>query len=362
MNTNVCRREGFTLVELLVVIAIIGILVGMLLPAVQMVRESARRTTCANNMRQLALAVHNFESSNMIFPVNQVGPGPSIGSGLYGPGYYSWLVPLLPFIEQDNVADGFDKSINNGDGHGYRMSDTHPNAASANTLIDTFLCGSDTPNTNNTRFMGSANPAPSNYSGNAGWPSYSTGFTGERSTPGRFNGVIALINPASKVAWHGNSKSDFRSIRDGSSNTAMIAERIIQQANSTREIRFGDPRTSSLHIIERFETQGNIFHQMSTSHAHVFESANIGRSWSSGWPLAGPTYMHVQTPNTTVGHYGTSADEGDFVVTASSQHPGGVNIVLADASVHFVNDAVSKEVWWATGSRDDGRSESLSNN
>ena len=359
---NVYRREGFTLVELLVVIAIIGILIGMLLPAVQMVREAARRTSCANNMRQIALAVHNYESANTIFPVNQVGPGPSTGSGTYGSGFYSWLVPILPFIEQANVASGFDKSISNGDGNSYKMSDTHPNAASANTLIDTFLCGSDSPNTDNSAFLGSANPAPSNYSGNAGWPSYSTGFMGERSTPGMFNGVIALINPSNKIGWHGTSKSDFASISDGSSNTAMIAERLIQQGNSVAALRVGDVRVKSLHIPERFETQEKIVAEMAISHTHVFESAHIGRSWSSGWPLAGPTYMHVQTPNTTVGHYNTSADEGDFVVTASSQHPGGVNVVLADASVHFVNDSVAKEVWWATGSRDDGRSASIANN
>ena len=101
-------RAGFTLVELLVVIAIIGILIGMLLPAVQQVREAARRVSCANKMRQLSLAVHNYESAHRTFPVSQVGPGKSDGSGGYQSGYYSWLVPLLPFVEQNNLYNQFD--------------------------------------------------------------------------------------------------------------------------------------------------------------------------------------------------------------------------------------------------------------
>ena len=94
MSTTKRNRLGFTLVELLVVIAIIGILIGMLLPAVQAVRSSARRMSCANKVKQLALAVHNYESAQMTFPLNQVGAGKKAG----GPGYYSWLVPLLPYI------------------------------------------------------------------------------------------------------------------------------------------------------------------------------------------------------------------------------------------------------------------------
>ena len=98
---------------------------------------------------------------------------------------------------------------------------------------------------------------------------------------------------------------------------------------------------------------------MASSHTHVFESAHIGRSWSSGSPLVAPTYMHVQPPNSAIGHYATSMDEGDFVVTASSEHPGGVNMVMVDGSTRFVSDSVSQDVWWAVGGRDDGRVETL---
>ncbi|MEE2825089.1 MAG: DUF1559 domain-containing protein [Planctomycetota bacterium] len=354
------RSSGFTLVELLVVIAIIGILIGMLLPAVQAVRAAARRTACANNVRQIALAVHNYESANQVFPVNQIGPG-VFDSDLGGnrTGYYSWLVPLLPYIEQNNLHDSFDLRYNNGDGDSYKVSNTHPNALAVATQVSTFLCPSDIPNLENAIILGSANPAPSSYAGNAGWPSYATGYAEERATPGRHNGAIGLVHPAAPVSWH-TPQVAMNSFFDGTSNTALLAERLIQSGNSARAINEGDKRLRSLHILERYEGLDEIIEQMSSSHAHIFESAHIGRSWSSGMPLVAPTYMHVQPPNSVIGHYNTSKDEGDFVVTASSRHASGVNMALVDGSVRFVTDTVSKEVWWAAGSRDDGRIESIS--
>ena len=351
-------NRGFTLIELLVVIAIIGILMSLLLPAVQAVRAAARRTSCANNIRQIALAVHNYETANKRFPVNQVGPGVDNGSGVYGPGFYSWLVPLLPSLEQNNLHNSFNLKINNGDGNGYKISQTHDNALAAATPVATFLCPSDTPNTENAIILGTSNPACSSYAGNAGWPSYAEGYSGERSAPGRHNGAIPFIHPSSPVSWH-TSRISFRDFRDGTSNTALLSERLIQTGNSAAAINNGDDRLRSLHILERYETLPEIIDQMSSSHAHVLESAHIGRSWSSGSPLVAPTYMHVQTPNSVIGHYNTSMDEGDFVVAASSRHVGGVNLALVDGSVRFVSDAVSPEVWWAVGSRDDGRVETL---
>ena len=353
------HSSGFTLVELLVVIAIIGILIGMLLPAVQSVRAAARRSVCANNVRQISLAIHNYESALRRFPENQIGPGLPDGSGVYQTGYYSWLVPILPQLEQNNLYDLFNLRINNGDGNGYKVSSTHPNAAAVSTPIETLLCPSDEPGQNNEIILGSANPAPGSYAANAGWPSYATGFAGERPTPGEFNGVIPLIHPSSPVSWHSGIKMRFADVLDGSSNTALLAERLVQRGGSADEIDNGDPRLKSLHILERYETLAEIVDQMSSSHTHIYESAHIGRSWSSGSPLVAPTYMHVQTPNSLIGHYNTSIDEGDFVITPSSNHEGGVNLALVDGSVRFISDTISSEVWWAIGSRDDGRTASL---
>ncbi len=361
MNTRFRNQpEGFTLVELLVVIAIIGILIGLLLPAVQAAREAARRMQCSNNLKQLALAVHNHESATKKFPVNQIGPGASNGQGGFRTGYFSWIVPLLPYFEQGPLHSQFDLTINNGDANGYRVSLTHPHARAVATRIDTLLCPSDTPNFSNELILGAANPAPSSYAGNAGWPSYASGFTGERSTPGMFNGVISLQHPSVNIIWHSRSGMGFRDVTDGTSNTALISERLIQTGNSAQQIRDGDKRLRSLHIIERFEPLPNIVQQMSSSHVHIFESAHIGRSWASGMALIAPTYMHVQVPNGLIGHYATSQAQGDFVVTASSRHSGGgANLALVDGSVRFVSSTVPQEIWWAYGSRNEGRVASL---
>lgn len=353
------HRLGFTLVELLVVIAIIGILVGLLLPAVQQVREAARRATCANNMRQIALAIHNYESARKELPVNQIGPGISDGNGGFEAGHYSWLVPILPFIDQGNLFDTLAIRQNHGDGDGYKISASHPNAVAASTLIPGFICPSDQPNRNNSIILGSANPAPGSYAGNAGWPSFATGFNGERQTPGKFNGVISLEHPSADIDWHANDDIDFASISDGTSNTALLSERLIQPGNSADSIDQGDTRLRSLCILARHETLAEINGQLNSTHAHIFESAHIGRSWSSGWPMVAPTYMSVQAPNGLIGHYasGSSRDEGEFMISPSSRHPGGVNVALVDGSIQFVPDNIEIEVWWAVGSRNDGRAE-----
>ena len=355
-------RKAFTLVELLVVIAIIGILIGMLLPAVQSVREAARRTQCANKQRQLGLAVLNYESAHQLFPVNQVGAGESDGMGGFGPGYYSWLVPLLPFVEQNNLYSMFNLKINNGDGDGFRMSDTHPNAVAASTSVDLFLCPSGIGSgSDNSLVLGSASPASSNYVANSGWPSYATGFDGERAVPGQFNGVIPFEHPSRDIPWHGNSRSTFSQISDGSSNTALISERLIQIGNTIDEIDNYDPRLLSRHARERTETLAWINDEVLRSHRDVFQSVFTGRSWSSGYALTAPAYEHVTGPNSFLGHFNTSETEGDVIASAGSRHPGGVNVVYVDGSTHFISDGVNLEVWWALGARNDGRVVDLNN-
>ena len=354
MNTTKRNRLGFTLVELLVVIAIIGILIGMLLPAVQAVRSTARRISCTNKVRQLALAVHNYESAQMTFPVNQVGPGQSDGQGGVGPGYYSWLVPLLPFMEQENLYNQFDLNVNNGDASGFEISSAHPNALAASTKLDALLCPSDEASDDNT-VMGDSNPGSSNYAGNIGWPSRTTGFNGEIGTS-RHVGVIPLDRPGSPVSWH-KAEIGFGDISDGTSNTSFISERLIQTGLSVSEIRNTDPRLGSRHIVPPgSESLAFLASRIEAStDQHILESAFVGRSWSSGYSLTAPTFVHIIGPNSTLGHFTSSVREGDLLLSTSSRHTGGVNLARVDASVSFVSDDIEQEVWWALGARNDGR-------
>jgi prepilin-type N-terminal cleavage/methylation domain-containing protein/prepilin-type processing-associated H-X9-DG protein len=308
------RRTAFTLIELLVVIAIIAVLVGMLLPAVQKVREAANRMKCANNLKQISLGMHNYHDS-----FNQFPTGWDFDT--------SWgaLSHVLPYIEQDNVFGmiDFTKSINDP-----------ANAPVLPIVINTFRCPSDFDN-----------PMPSlgaatNYMGNSG---NSPVFVVAHGING---GAI----PPDGIFFTQSKRIRFADITDGTSSTALYSERVLGDGNmgliSPLEDVFNGPFVGP----DRPATADDAYALCQS--VDITNPANqfpifMGAPWAHGQH----NYQHISPPNSrSCGWLPTLR----ATMAATSRHPGGVNVSLCDGSTRFVANNIDLGVWRALGSRNGG--------
>jgi len=210
-------RPGFTLIELLVVIAIIAILIGLLLPAVQKVREAAARMTCTNNLKQIALAAHNFESATGVLPPGVNDNNGPINTG-YGGSMAGTLAYLLPFVEQDNVYRTFNIGT-------WPIPSTagYYNGSGSTASIKTFLCPSDN--------AADVNPSTGSWAFLVYYPGGMTGYYFSGNTPyGRTNysSNAGYLGNVAGYPYQGpyacNTKTTTVTITDGSSNTFAFAE------------------------------------------------------------------------------------------------------------------------------------------
>ena len=311
----VCKRErcvasraGFTLVELLVVIAIIGVLVALLLPAVQAAREAARRMQCSNHVKQLALAAHNYHGTYLRFPAGQP-------LGYYSSSWYPdvgarngdrscWISPLLPFIEQSTIWSQVDTYL--------AQASPPPHTCQqpfALVHVKTWRCPSD-PNA--PKLSALAQGVHANYVACHG-----SGFATPTADPRGLNldGV-----------FYGISKTRFADITDGTSNTAFMSECLVRQDTTAHDIR--------------------------------------GRVWNS--IHACMTFSTMHPPNSTVGDNpqgycvvekkmpcATGATTNAYLL-ARSQHPAGVNTAMADGSVRMITNSINTAAWLALGTREGG--------
>lgn len=296
------NRRGFTLVELLVVIAIIGILVGLLLPAVQAARESARRMQCQNNLKQIGLALHNYHSAINRFPFAIGGTGNK----------YSALSQLLPYFEQDNVHSKID----------FRLAFNDATNSSARLAeLSLFRCPSDFANTQPT--AGGA----VNYCPNKG--------TSLKWQDARANGVMYL-----------QSSTAFRDIRDGTSYTAAFSERVIgdgsngySSPDSDTYLSNADPQTEdeAFTACEAVDT---------TNLANQFPQF-MGAPWIDGKHA----YQHISPPNARSCGFQPA---GKATMTATSRHAVGVQTLFCDGSVRFMTDTIDRTIWRSVGTRAGG--------
>ena len=305
------RRRAFTLIELLVVIAIIGVLIALLLPAVQAAREAARRAQCTNNLKQIGLAVHNYH--------DRVGalPGAELVAGGTS---FSALTHMLPGLEQVAVYNAVNFSLANGD---------PANNTVLMTNVSSFVCPSDGQDPN------PAAGAPTNYMADMGswivWQS-ATGPNVGLAPP---NGV-----------FYGNSATRFADVRDGLSNTAFYSERVMADWNNgiisdLADVFFSPAAPTSL---DDAVTQCKAIDI--TNPASQFPLF-MGAPWVNGQHVC----LHVTGPDTrSCGFFAYLR----AIMPPSSHHNGGVNVLLGDGSVRFVRDSVNLATWRALGTRNGG--------
>jgi prepilin-type N-terminal cleavage/methylation domain-containing protein/prepilin-type processing-associated H-X9-DG protein len=319
-------RPAFTLIELLVVIAIIGLLIGLMLPAVQKVREAANCIQCRNNLRQIGLALHNFESVNKVFPPGYISrpSDPAMGPvdpqfNDAGPGW-SWMAILLPYLEQETLSRQFNLNL----------PCFHPaNAPAAAMPIVIFRCPSDIPG---------QNPA---YGDTVNVIDGSDRVLG---VFGRSNYIANVGNSTLWCSWpvacqpngvmYRNSKTRVADVTDGLSQTVFVGERSSNLADSV----WPGVIPFSMHKAwPPFASLG------SGGLGSPFDGpgAYVG-AHSGPCPYEDPVVIHP--PNSPLGH-------GDQM---QSGHTGGANILLGDGSVRFYSDAHMLSTWAALCSRNGG--------
>jgi prepilin-type N-terminal cleavage/methylation domain-containing protein/prepilin-type processing-associated H-X9-DG protein len=288
-------RQAFTLIELLVVIAIIGILIGLLLPAIQKVREAANRAKCVNNLKQIGLACHNYHDTQGTFPPGYLALAsyPETTPG------WGWAAFLLPFLEQENLF----KQIN--------FNQPVELAPRSQVILPMLLCPSDTPATVpfsvlDVTFAPLMVAAPCSYAATVG------------------QDASDVADPKGDGVFYRNSRIRLADITDGASCTTMIGDRAWVQTNG---IWAGAPNNALCRAGAR-----------------------------NAWPNAtGPAPTLILAHNNWI-NITTDADGGldDF----SSNHAGGVNLLFADGSVHFLHsitqDGQERRSFWALGTRAGG--------
>jgi prepilin-type N-terminal cleavage/methylation domain-containing protein/prepilin-type processing-associated H-X9-DG protein len=300
------RRRAFTLIELLVVIAIIGVLIALLLPAVQAAREAARRAQCTNNLKQIGIAIHNYHDTRGALPGAYL---------VYQVTSFSALSQMLPHLEQGNLHNALNFSLPYSD---------PTNTTVLMASVSGFICPSDYPNPIPSR------GAQTNYMADMGsW------IVWQAST-----GPNANLPPPNG-AFYGNSSTRFAAVTDGLSNTGVFSERVMADGSNG----ISSPR-SDVYFSPAGPT--TIDEAVALCQAiNIDDLSNqfplfMGAPWVNGQHV----FLHVTPPNSRSCGFFTQLRA---IMPPSSRHPGGVNLLLGDGSVRFTKDTINVNTWRALG-------------
>jgi prepilin-type N-terminal cleavage/methylation domain-containing protein len=325
-------RSGFSLIELLVVITIIGILVALLLPAVQAAREAARRMSCTNNLKQCGLAFHLYESARRVLP--GVGSSPT--------SCFSVQAELLPFAEQGNLQSliDFSKALFVGSAGNVKLNPDQ--VAAARTVVPMFRCKSDSANDVFNQYMVSG-------------PEYAFAGGNYVVCTGSGTGTTYDIRyPTDGVFYYGSAMR-FTDILDGASNTLLMSESLLGSQCDTTGPTPEDPA-------RQVGWPGSAFNSFNSSgpgfpgvaDPDLGSIASGCTTWQggrcSGWINGRPLFSAMSTymlPNSPTPDIAGKQHMGFFA--ARSNHPGGVDVLLGDGSVRFVSGAIDLTIWRALG-------------
>jgi prepilin-type N-terminal cleavage/methylation domain-containing protein/prepilin-type processing-associated H-X9-DG protein len=335
-------RSGFTLIELLVVIAIIAVLIALLLPAVQAAREAARRSQCLNNLKQIGIALANYESAFRVYPFGKGHNYTGTVPGAAGYARWSALSQLLMFIEQGNLFNAINFNLppeTPGMAGAVPFMPPYENPNRENMTaclaqVATFLCPSDVP------------PIGT-------WPGGTNYLTNQQTwacdLSDNFPSTIAP-NEVARGVFYYLSSTKVASVTDGLSNTAFFSEKIRGTGlpNARTDLLIFDNQTS-------LDATYLACTQLNARLAAPLTSRQ-GMSWVMG-EMCCTLYNHVAPPNQTscaAPNFPGNMANMAMQVPPSSLHPGGVNVLMGDASARFIKSSVDLQSWRSVGTRNGG--------
>lgn len=337
-------RAGFTLIEVLVVIFVIGILVALLLPAVQAAREAASGSQCKNNLKQIGIALHAYHDA--------------AGSLPWGQGPFSWNdwsahVMILPYMEQQSLYNAINfNDPSPGVSGGPSQAGYPQNTTIQRMQVFAFLCPSDSNRLTDEN-------GHTNYAANAG---ATPKFYNARQADVMFPWVGNPNDLVNSQLWGvGNRPTRLAEISDGLSETAAFSEKVkgyksdnaFDGATPTATIFSLGPQPPEDLPGPYYEACNGINSSDPTA-LRVTIPTSMGSQWWQGHPANG-RYNHVMIPNKFSCTYSFNySDNGQGAVPPSSRHPGHVNVLFADGSVRAIKGAIAPNLWWSIGSKAGG--------